>query len=52
MASLASTPSPTIEDDSTSGLSNAGPIGALVIAIPMSLMLWGIVAWVVLKLVH
>lgn len=47
MASLVSTPIKS-EDDSP----DAGPIGALVIAIPISLLLWGGVVWALLKFVH
>ena len=36
------------DDDARPG----NPIGALVIAIPLSLLLWGAVVFVMLKLVH
>ncbi len=40
---------PRKEDEETS---TGGPIGALVIAIPISLLLWGVVLVVLFHLVH
>ncbi len=48
MASLAY-PAPRNDDQETS---TGGPIAALVIAVPVSLILWGIVFLIAFKLTH
>ena len=48
MASFASTALRTDNEESSTG----GPIGALLIAIPVSLVLWGAAVFVLLNLVH
>jgi hypothetical protein len=48
MTPLVSTAPRTDEEETSTG----GPIGALIIAIPISLALWGIVVFVLLNLVH
>ncbi len=48
MTSFVSSAVRTDEEESSTG----GPIGALVIAIPISLALWGVVVFILLNLVH
>jgi hypothetical protein len=46
------TVSTAVRIESEERLTGGGPIGALLIAIPVSLALWGVVIFVLLNLVH